>query len=165
MTDSFTSSHIATATTAATNQLSHKPTVAADPFGMLLCVVNVGWTDAEEKQKKKQQKKSKLVPAEWQRLASETNPLHFSAITNRKRWKTPGRILCCQCIVDRRKSVRTATLWHKTLPTLIPLCLYLSVSPSSSASSSRSSPSLPSDPSSTTSQTPPLTCAFVNVTL
>lgn len=53
MTDSFTSSHIATATTAATNQLSHKPTVAADPFGMLLCVVNVGWTDAEEKKKKK----------------------------------------------------------------------------------------------------------------
>lgn len=86
MTDSFTSSHIATATTAATNQLSHKPTVAADPFGMLLCVVNVGWTDAEEKKnKQQQQQKSKLVPAEWQRLASETNPLHFSVITNRKR--------------------------------------------------------------------------------
>lgn len=62
MTDSFTSSHIATATTAATNQLSHKPTVAADPFGMLLCVVNVGWTDAEEKKKKQQQKKANLSP-------------------------------------------------------------------------------------------------------
>lgn len=109
MTDLFTSSHIATATTAATNQLSHKPTVAVDPFGMLLRV-NVGWTDAEEKGRKKKKQKAKLVPTERQRLASETNPLHFSAITNRKRCKTPGRILCCQCIVDRRKSVRTATL-------------------------------------------------------
>lgn len=62
MTDSFTSSHIATATTAATNQLSHKPTVAADPFGMLLCVVNVGWTDAEEKKKKNNNKKRQTCP-------------------------------------------------------------------------------------------------------
>lgn len=90
MTDSFTSSHIATATTAATNQLSHKPTVAADPFGMLLCVVNVGWTDAEEKQKKTTTKKSKPVPAaEWQRLASETNPLHFSVNNKQKEVKNP----------------------------------------------------------------------------
>lgn len=52
MTDLFTSSLIATATTAATNQLSHEPTAAADPLGMLLRV-NVGWTDAEEISKKK----------------------------------------------------------------------------------------------------------------
>lgn len=62
MTDSFTSSHIATATTAATNQLSHKPTVAADPFGMLLCVVNVGWTDAEEKKTNYNNKKKQTCP-------------------------------------------------------------------------------------------------------
>lgn len=62
MTDSFTSSHIATATTAATNQLSQKPTVAADPFGMLLCVVNVGWTDAEEKQTNNNNKKKQTCP-------------------------------------------------------------------------------------------------------
>lgn len=62
MTDSFTSSHIATATTAATNQLSHKPMVAADPFGMLLCVVNVGWTDAEEKKTNNNNKKKQTCP-------------------------------------------------------------------------------------------------------
>lgn len=86
MTDSFTSSHIATATTAATNQLSHKPTVAADPFGMLLCVVNVGWTDAEEKQKKPT-KKSKLVPAEWQRLRNK--PVTLQRDNKQKEVKNP----------------------------------------------------------------------------
>ena len=50
MTDSLTSSLIATAT-AATNRLSHGQTVAAPGGGMLLRV-NVGWTYAEEIAKK-----------------------------------------------------------------------------------------------------------------
>lgn len=47
----FTSSLIATATTAVTNKVLHKPTVA-DPAGMLLRV-DVGWTDAGEQERKK----------------------------------------------------------------------------------------------------------------
>lgn len=40
--------------------------------------------------------------------------------------KTTGSILCCQCIVDRRKSVRTATLWHRNLAHVDPLSRFVS---------------------------------------
>lgn len=55
MTDLFTSSPIATATTTATNQHSREPTVAADPPTGCFCELML-----------------ETVPAKRQRLASET---------------------------------------------------------------------------------------------
>ncbi|TMS08851.1 hypothetical protein E3U43_014398 [Larimichthys crocea] len=105
MTDWFTSSLIATATTAATNQLLHEPSVAAGPPGMLLRV-NVGWTDAEEISKKL----SLLNGKDWPLKHNRYTSLQRQTKREEEKKIITGSILCCQCIVDRRKSVRTATL-------------------------------------------------------
>lgn len=126
MTDLFTSSLIATATTAATNQLSHEPTEAADPPGMLLWV-NVGWTDAEEISKEPPPCRTAetglgnatVTHHHGDKQEEETTQAAFFAVS--ALWiegNLSGLPLCDT----------------KTLPTSIPL--QLSVSPPSSISSS-----------------------------
>lgn len=65
----------------------------------ILLQVNVGWTDAEERNCPPRNDR------DW--------PL--KQLHDEQRDEETGHILCCQCIVDRRKSVWTASLWHKNL--------------------------------------------------
>lgn len=128
MTDLFTPFLIATATTAAANQLSHKPTAAADPqlsapLGTHLRV-NICWTDdGEEKERERQKKyiyiKIPVLAKQRRRPSSEMKTVTLQGDDRRREVeKTKQKetkqnkidILCCQCIVDRRKSVRVVSL-------------------------------------------------------
>lgn len=91
--------------------------------------VNVGWTDAEAISKKL----SPLSGKDWSlRRNRHTSPQRQirkkeeKKNKQKKNIKTTGSILCCQCIVDRRKPVRTATSWHRNLAHVDPLSRFVS---------------------------------------
>lgn len=123
MTDLFTSFLIATATTAAANQLSHKPTVArgSQPPPLRDACARKCLLDWRRWRIWIREKKPPCWAARKTVLRDEL--LHFKAMTNRKRWTKATKkqnILCCHWILDRRKSVWITYLWHKNFAPVNP---------------------------------------------